>query len=386
MEKLGLYIHWPFCVSKCPYCDFNSHVRAKISTDLWRVAYLKDLDHFHKMTEGRTITSIFFGGGTPSLMPPELIEAILTHVHKKWDVAPNLEITLEANPNSVDQGRFQGYRQAGVNRLSLGIQSFQPETLKFLGRAHSVSEAHRALEIVQKTFDRYSFDLIYAHPNHTPAEWMRELETALPYAKEHLSLYQLTIEPNTAFYQKYHRGDWVLPDEKTSVQFYEQTDALLAAHGIDRYEISNYARTGAESQHNLTYWKYEDYIGVGPGAHGRLTLAGEKHALRQHRVPEMWLKKVEEDGAALTHKIKLEKKESFQETLLMGARLSEGVPLERLEQWIDKPFWAHVGAEKKQHLEDEGYLFPMQDRLCLTKAGQIRLNSVLDYILNTKLL
>ena len=279
----GIYIHWPFCKAKCPYCDFNSHVRERIEEDVWRGSYLKELAHFAAMVPGRSVTSIFFGGGTPSLMNPKTAETVIDAVSRHWRVANDIEITLEANPTSVEAGKLRDFRAGGINRVSLGIQALDDRDLKFLGRQHNQTEALAALDLAANTFDRFTFDLIYARPGQTPDSWARELDRAMTFAADHLSLYQLTIETGTVFEQAYARGDFVLPDEDVQAELYEMTAERLGVAGLAPYEISNYAKPGSESRHNLTYWRYGDYVGIGPGAHGRLALDGKKIATRQHR-------------------------------------------------------------------------------------------------------
>src|SRR5207248_878542 len=295
-ETLAVYIHWPFCRSKCPYCDFNSHVRDGIDAARWTQALMRDLERQAELTAGRAVGSVFFGGGTPSLMPPETVEKLLQRVRLNWAVLPDLEVTLEANPNSAEAGRFRAFAAAGVNRLSLGVQALDPEALRFLGRAHDRNEAIAAIEQARATFPRFSFDLIYARPGQSVAGWRRELEEALTLAGEHLSLYQLTIESGTAFATLAGRGELALPDEESTAALFEMTQERLAAGGLPAYEISNHARPGSECRHNLAYWRYEDYVGIGPGAHGRLSRAGAKFATRQYRLPDKWLATVETEG------------------------------------------------------------------------------------------
>ncbi|MBL8665802.1 MAG: coproporphyrinogen III oxidase, partial [Candidatus Odyssella sp.] len=274
----ALYVHWPFCLSKCPYCDFNSHVRERVEEARWQRAYLAELERAAAETPGRVVTSVFFGGGTPSLMPPETAAAILARIRALWPVAPDAEITLEANPGAAEAARFRAFRAAGVNRLSIGVQALDDAALKFLGRRHVAAEALAAVERAAGIFPRYSFDLIYARPGQSVAAWREELARALRFAGDHLSVYQLTIEPGTAFHTAHARGDFALPDEDTAADLYEATRDLLGAAGLAAYEISNHARPGGESRHNLAYWRYADYAGIGPGAHGRLTLGDAKVA------------------------------------------------------------------------------------------------------------
>src|SRR5271163_306779 len=290
---LAIYIHWPFCRSKCPYCDFNSHVRDGIDAARWTRALLADLDHQAALLPGRTIGSVFFGGGTPSLMPPETVASLLERVRRHWAVTADAEITLEANPNSAEAARFRAFAAAGVNRLSLGVQALDPAALRRLGRAHDRGEAIAAIEHARDSFARFSFDLIYARPGQSPAAWRHELDEALRLGGDHLSLYQLTIEPGTAFATLQRRGAIVLPEEEITASLFEATQDRLAACGLPAYEISNHARPGAECRHNLAYWCYQDYVGIGPGAHGRLTIGDVKRATRQARLPEKWLATVE---------------------------------------------------------------------------------------------
>src|SRR5437764_4012364 len=291
---LAIYIHWPFCRSKCPYCDFNSHVRDSIDADRWTRALLRDLDRQAELAPEREVVSIFFGGGTPSLMPPATVAALIERVKRHWPTAPDLEITLEANPNSAEAERFAGFAAAGVSRLSLGVQAFDPAALQFLGRRHDRAEALAAIARARDHFPRYSFDLIYARPGQSVAAWEDELGEALALAGTHLSLYQLTIEPGTAFGNRAERGESLAADEDTAATLFEVTQQRLAEAGMPAYEISNHARPGAECRHNLAYWRYEDYLGIGPGAHGRATRGGGKIATQQRRVPEAWLAAVEE--------------------------------------------------------------------------------------------
>lgn len=328
MDDLALYIHWPFCRAKCPYCDFNSHVREKIDEKRWQKALLAEMDHFAEKTGARRLTSIFFGGGTPSLMPVELVHVLIMRALDHWHASPDLEITLEANPNSAERESFRNFYQAGVNRLSLGIQSFDDEALKFLGRLHNASEACRALEWAAEIFPRFSFDLIYARPDQELRAWKAELTQALAYRAKHLSLYQLTIETGTVFEQAYARGDFAMPDEDSSLLFFDHTQEEMQKRGLNAYEISNYAVPGEESRHNLTYWRYGDYVGIGPGAHGRLSLAGKRFATRQHRSPEIWLERVEASSHASQAMVELSAAEQWQERLLMGLRLSEGIAMD----------------------------------------------------------
>ncbi|GLR79253.1 coproporphyrinogen III oxidase [Azospirillum oryzae] len=377
----AVYIHWPFCKSKCPYCDFNSHVRERVDHDRWRAGLLRELDHYADLTAGRTVTSIFFGGGTPSLMEPATVGAIIDRVAQRWAVAEWLEVTLEANPTSVEADKFRAFRTAGINRVSLGIQALDDASLKFLGRQHNAAEATGAIDLAAKTFDRFSFDLIYARPGQTVAAWQAELTRALDYAVGHLSVYQLTIEEGTAFYPLHARGDLVLPDENLAGDLYEATQNQLMAAGLPAYEISNHARPGEESRHNLTYWRYGDYVGIGPGAHGRLTLHGEKFATRAHRAPEIWLERVERDGHGAAAPDPIDRESRGTELLMMGLRLSEGVRLGRLVEETGRTLDDFVDPAALSRLIDGGFLTRDADRLVATSEGLQRLNAVLSAIL-----
>lgn len=332
-ETFGIYVHWPFCAQKCPYCDFNSHVRF----DGWdearfRAAYLQELDWLKARIGDRHVTSIFFGGGTPSLMQPQTTAAILDHIAALWSVAPDAEITLEANPGSVEAGRFQGYRAAGVNRVSVGLQSLRDTELKKLGRIHTVAEARHALDIARNTFDRYSFDLIYARPGQTVDDWRNELGEALSFAGDHLSLYQLTIEPDTPYAALHATGKLIVPDPDAARALYEVTAEMTEAAGLAAYEISNHARPGEESRHNLLYWRYGEYAGIGPGAHGRIIFDGARHATVAERHPETWASRVAERRNGFTEVTALSRAEEADEMLLMGLRLREGIDLDALER------------------------------------------------------
>jgi len=379
-EPLAVYIHWPFCRSKCPYCDFNSHVRDGVDPKRWTKALLADLDHHAGLVPERIVGSIFFGGGTPSLMPPETVAALLDRVGARWRVAADVEITLEANPNSAEAERFRAFAAAGVNRLSLGVQALDPAALRFLGRAHDRLEAMAAIEHARNTFARFSFDLIYARPGQTVADWRGELAEALKLAGDHLSLYQLTIEPGTAFATLARRGDLSPSDEDTTAALYETTQERLAGAGLPAYEISNHARPGAECRHNLAYWRCQDYVGIGPGAHGRLTRAGIKYATRQRRAPEAWLAAVETAGTGLEETAPIDRETAIEEMLMMGLRLTEGIARDRLEratgQAVETRFAGTLPA-----LIEGGFLTSDQDRLAATAAGRQRLNAVLAALL-----
>jgi putative oxygen-independent coproporphyrinogen III oxidase len=378
--SLAVYIHWPFCRSKCPYCDFNSHVRAHVDAARWTRALLCDLDHQAALAPGRKVGSVFFGGGTPSLMPPETVAALLERARSRWAVMPDLEVTLEANPNSAEADRFQAFAAAGVNRLSLGVQALDPAALRLLGRAHDRREAIAAIERARETFPRFSFDLIYARPDQSVAAWRDELSEALNLAGDHLSLYQLTIEAGTAFATLTRRGELVLPDEETAVAMFEATQDRLSAAGLPAYEISNHARPGAECRHNLAYWRYQDYAGIGPGGHGRLTRNGGKFATRQYRLPEKWLAAVEAVGTGLEETAAIDRDTAIEEMLMMGLRLVEGVPRARLEGAAGQAIEMLLG-DNLPPLIDGGFLTLDVERLAATAAGRQRLNAVLAALL-----
>jgi putative oxygen-independent coproporphyrinogen III oxidase len=380
IDPLAVYIHWPFCRSKCPYCDFNSHVRDRVDAARWTRALLCDLDHQASLAPGREVASVFFGGGTPSLMPPETVAALLDRVHSHWAVAPDLEVTLEANPNSAEAGRFQAFAAAGVNRLSLGVQALDPTALCLLGRAHDRDEAIAAIERARSTFLRYSFDLIYARPGQSVAAWQDELSEALSLAGEHLSLYQLTIEPGTAFATAARLGELPLPDEEAAAAMFEATQDRLSSAGLPAYEISNHARPGAECRHNLAYWRYRDYAGIGPGAHGRLTRGGGKVATRQFRLPEKWLAAVDTSGSGIEETAPIGRETAVEEMLMMGLRLVEGVPRARLERAAGQAVEGRFG-NKLAPLIDSGFLSLDADRLAATAPGRERLNAVLAALL-----
>jgi oxygen-independent coproporphyrinogen-3 oxidase len=327
----GVYVHWPFCASKCPYCDFNSHVRAGgIDEARFRAAFLRELEHWADLAPGRAVGSVFFGGGTPSLMSPATVGAVIDAIARHWTLSPGAEVTLEANPSSVEAARFRGYRDAGVNRVSLGVQSLDDGVLRSLGRLHTAAEALAAIQVAREAFDRFSFDLIYARPGQTLPAWRQELARALALAGSHLSLYQLTIEPGTPFADLYARGKLRVPDGDVACAFYDETQALMERAGLPAYEISNHAAPGAECRHNLLYWRYGEYAGIGPGAHGRVVAGSARRATATERNPERWAALVERGGHGIAETLALTAAEQADEALLMGLRLSEGLDLDRL--------------------------------------------------------
>ena len=370
-EALALYVHWPFCVSKCPYCDFNSHVRASVDQDAWREALLTDIAHEARLLPGRRLTSIFFGGGTPSLMDPATVEAVIASATQFWTPAEDIEITMEANPNSVEAARFAEVKAAGVNRLSLGLQSFDDQALAFLGRAHSAREGFKALEIAQKNFRRVSFDLIYALPDDTEDSWSTTLAQALRLGTSHLSLYQLTIEPGTRFASMVARRQFVPLDVDAAAGLYELTGHMTTAAGMPAYEISNHARPDRESRHNLTYWRYCDYAGVGPGAHGR------RLGMRtvRHRKPENFLSAFARNGHGIAEEAPLSSTEAADEALVMGLRLKEGVDPAAITERFGMP--EIVDWDRIELLVASGHLMRDDTRIALTSSGRL----LLDYIL-----
>ncbi len=367
-DAFGVYVHWPFCLAKCPYCDFNSHVRHQPPDQKRHLAAFKrEITHRAALASGRIVSSIFFGGGTPSLMQPETVAGILDAVAGAWSVAPDAEITLEANPTSVEAGRFRGYRAAGVNRLSIGVQALHDGDLKALGRMHSVEEALRAVKTAASIFERYSFDLIYARsPLQTPAMWRAELETAISHAAEHLSLYQLTIEPDTAFAALHRAGKLPIPDEALGRALWDVTQEVTEKHGMPAYEISNHAKAGAESRHNLVYWRYQEYAGVGPGAHGRLMVDGERRAQSTEKSPEAWLKAVEANGHGLIEDDVLNAEEQGDEMLVMGLRLREGIDLARYQTLSGRT----ISPKQVAFLTEDGLVEVLANgKLRVTSAG-----------------
>jgi oxygen-independent coproporphyrinogen-3 oxidase len=378
---LALYLHWPFCLQKCPYCDFNSHVRERIPQARFARALLRELQWEASRLGRRPLGSIFFGGGTPSLMAPETVALLIDSATTLFDPVPDLEITLEANPTSVELDRLGAFRAAGVNRLSLGVQALDDAALAALGRAHSAAQAIAALELGRRLFPRLSFDLIYARPSQTLPAWREELARALALAADHLSLYQLTIEPGTAYQALHRSGALVLPDEALAAALYDATEAAAAKAGLAAYEISNYAAPGAESRHNLAYWRYGDYAGIGPGAHGRVRLGGKLTATRRHRAPEIWADRVERDGHGSTAEEIISPRDRGREALLMGLRLTEGVDAARFAERTGLALSEAVDAGILAACVEEGYLSFAGNRLAATKAGRLRLDAVLPRLL-----
>ncbi|MBY6001193.1 radical SAM family heme chaperone HemW [Epibacterium mobile] len=370
----GIYLHWPFCAAKCPYCDFNSHVRHQpVDQERFAAAFERELATMRARTGPRTVTSIFLGGGTPSLMEPRTVEALLDAVASNWSVPDGIEVTLEANPSSVEADRFRGYRAAGVNRVSLGVQALNDRDLKFLGRLHNVEEALKAIGLARETFPRLSFDLIYARPGQSEEAWAEELRQAIGHAADHLSLYQLTIEEGTRFQLLHAAGKLDMPDGDHAARLYEITQEVTAAHGLPAYEISNHARPGAESRHNLVYWRYGEYVGVGPGAHGRFIENGRRHVTFTEKMPETWLERVETKGHGVIGGEVLTHDEEADEFLLMGLRLVEGIDLPRYEALSGRA----LSNSRIAVLQEEGLVEPIGNtRLRATPQGMIVLDAV----------
>ncbi len=370
-EPLALYVHWPFCVSKCPYCDFNSHVRERVDQEQWREDLLADLAHEARMEPARRLGSVFFGGGTPSLMAPQTVAAILDAAERHWGFSPGIEITLEANPSSVEAARFADLSAAGVNRVSLGLQSLDDQALRFLGRAHDVAEGVAALETAQSVFRRVNFDLIYALPGQSEAQWRSELARALSFGTGHLSLYQLTIEPGTRFAALAARGDLKPADPDFTASLYEMTQEMTSKAGLPAYEISNHARLGEESRHNLAYWRYQTYLGVGPGAHGRRGGA----LTQRHKKPENWLSALARNGHGISQEREIAPADRGIEALLMGLRLREGVDLTRIPSEL-------VDEQALDRLARQGLLIREGDVLRVTGAGMLLLDAILPEVVN----
>lgn len=373
----GLYIHWPFCRAKCPYCDFNSHVSQSIDQSRWATAYLSEIDRIGKLTSGRILKSVFFGGGTPSLMDPDVVAAILERVRSTWRLANDLEVTLEANPTSVEAGRFVAYRDGGVNRVSVGLQALNDRDLKMLGRQHSAAEGLAALEMARNTFDRVSFDLIYARQDQSLDDWRDELTRALSFDPDHLSLYQLTIEDGTAFGDRYAVGKLRgLPTEDTAADMYDLTQSLCEDAGLPAYEVSNHAKPGTESTHNLIYWNYGDYAGIGPGAHGRLTLNGSRFETQTEYMPNAWLDLVDQNGSGEVLREPLDAQAQMTEMFLMGLRITEGVDLARVPAEFEPTVSNKINSLQKHGLLDVEF-----GRVKITAKGRPLLNAVLQELL-----
>lgn len=380
-DQMGIYFHWPFCASKCPYCDFNAHVHDVIDHDRWRDTYVRAIAYYAKMLPGRRVVSVFFGGGTPSLMPPDTVEAILDAVRAGWTCANDLEVTLEANPTSVEVSKLEAFRDAGVNRVSLGVQALNDKDLAFLGRTHDTMQAIQAIELARDLFERFSFDLIYARPGQSLDDWEAELKRAVDLARGHLSLYQLTIERRTPFYLRAERGEFSMLDEVAGAEFYHLTQNVLEEAGMPAYEVSNHAAEGHQCRHNLLYWHYADYLGIGPGAHGRFVQGGVKYASRDHFAPDVWLSRVEGKGCGVHPFEEVVGAERFGESLLMGLRLREGVDVIALCQAAGVVFGDVIDQSRLDKVCAEGWAVFDGTYMQLSREGWLRLNALLPYIL-----
>lgn len=377
-----LYIHWPFCEKKCPYCDFNSHVRAAIDAEGWRSALLADMRAEHQVAGGEPLASIFFGGGTPSLMAPALVAELLGEAERLWGFAPDIEITLEANPSSVEAANFADLASAGINRVSLGVQSLHDETLQWLGRLHGAEEALNALETAQSRFERVNFDLIYALPEQSLQDWQSDLERALSFGTSHLSLYQLTIEPGTRFETDVRRGVFAPMDDDEAAEFFALTQDITEVAGLPAYETSNHARPGEESQHNLTYWRYQDYCGIGPGAHGRR----DGMATVRHKKPENFLKAVSERGHGIQEARLLSRSEQASEALLMGLRLTEGLDLYAVAERLGFAPDSLIDPKRFEHFIDLGLVWKQGRRIGVAQAGRPVLDAILAEVVSDSLI
>ena len=381
MEPFGVYIHWPFCLSKCPYCDFNSHVRDKVDHARWRAALLTEIEHAAANGPHRPVTSVFFGGGTPSLMPPETAAAVIEKIRDCWGFAKDAEITTEANPTSVEVDNFKALADIGVNRLSLGVQSLDDAVLKFLGREHSAAEAIKAIEGAAAHFGRYSFDLIYARPEQALADWRRELDKALTLAGSHLSLYQLTIERGTPFYGLWRQGKLTPLNEDRAAEMFTETRAWLADAGLPAYETSNHGAPGSECRHNLLYWRYQDYVGIGPGAHGRITVDGTKFAVERRKLPERWLEAVERDGHGTRNQVALTPEDRLVELVIMGLRTEEGISNTRFQEVAGASFKKLLNIDALDEFTEEGLIETNATCLRVTEAGQLHLDTLIERLL-----
>ena len=376
-QELGIYIHWPFCSTKCPYCDFNSHVQANVDHDLWLRAYLSELKRYYSETADRNVVSIFFGGGTPSLMDPRIIESIINQIKKLWRCDTNIEITAEANPSSSEISKFMDFRSGGINRLSIGVQSFERENLRFLGRKHTAEESEQAIIAASKVFNNYTFDLIYALPGQTSLAWEQELNLALKFAQNHLSLYQLTIEPGTEFYK-----NRVKPaNENLGSKLYRITNKIMKQAGYESYEISNYSRPEFKCRHNLIYWNGLDYLGIGPGAHGRLTKNYTTQSIQSYKSPNKWLNAALTEQNGEQNRQSLKPSERFEEILLMGLRLANGISSASFYNLTNTQLSGFLNHKKLDVLIKENFIIYDNNNLRATSKGRETLNSVLKFLL-----
>lgn len=382
-SSFGLYIHWPFCASKCPYCDFNSHVNEHVDQNEWREALLQDLAYVGNQTKGRRLTSVFFGGGTPSLMPPKTTQALIDALSTYWELDAHLEISLEGNPNSIEVDKYRAFKSAGINRVSVGIQSLRQPSLSFLGRLHTSSESKRALEITRSLFDKSSFDLIYALPGQTLKEWEAELKDALELAQGHLSLYQLIIEPGTAFFTRHQRGEFSLPAEDVSADMFSLTTQIMQEHGYEHYEVSNFAKPSHRCRHNLTYWHYDDYVCVGPGAHGRVNLEGKKYAVRNHRAPDVYLEHVRKNGHGQKLSESITQSDQIIEHLMMNLRLNDGISIRDFHQKHGVDLVSLWPDSLLQSLKRESLISYSASTFRVTPEGMIKLDGILKILVKS---
>ncbi len=384
-NDISIYVHWPFCLSLCPYCDFNSHLLQNIDYDLWARSYKAEIDFFKERITGKYIKSVFFGGGTPSLMPPQLVHSILNNLSSVGSITSNTEITLEANPTSYEAEKFQNFKHAGINRVSIGIQSLKDENLKFLGRNHNASEAIQVVKSAAEIFDRYSFDLIYALPNQTLQDWQTEVKEALQLASKHISLYQLTIEKGTPFYSLHKKKAFQLPSEDLAADMYEWTNEHLLQHGYNRYEISNYAHTGQESIHNLTYWNYEEYIGIGAGAHSRLHNQDNIEAVMMINSPQKWFDGIAKFGNAIQSRTKLSEHDIVKEYLMMSTRLKTGLNEENFHAITGKKFTEILDPNNLVLYQEQGLITLKHNHLILTDKGLMLHNYIIAQLLRKEI-
>jgi len=368
-QKLSVYIHWPFCKSKCPYCDFNSHVRDSVAEEDYINSYLKEIDYYKPILNNRTIISIFIGGGTPSTANPKVYSVILNQLNKLDQFSPEIEITIEVNPTSAEINKFAEYVNMGINRVSIGVQSFNDQNLKFLGREHSASEAHKAIEMANHHFLKYNFDLIYALPNQSLADWNNELTNAIKFSNGHLSLYQLTIEKGTQFYTDYKQHRFTMPKSDLAAEMYNSTQHIMESYGLPQYEISNHAKKGFESIHNINYWEYGDYIGIGAGAHGRFSVDGKKYATVNHHLPEKWLSSLKASDNALQSYQELSEEEQVKERIIVGLRLATGIDAKLIES-----------SKNFDFLIAQNFLEKIENKVRLTEKGRLVLNTIIDYL------
>ena len=376
--QLGLYFHWPFCLSKCPYCDFNTHAYENVDHARWLSAYLRAMEFYAEKTQGRVLDTVFFGGGTPSLMEPDVVAAIVARARELWLCDDGLEVSMEANPTSVENSKLAAFAHAGVNRVSLGVQALNDDDLTFLGREHSAGEAMNALAIARENFERVSFDLIYARPDQHLDDWSKELQQVLDIKIDHMSVYQLTIERNTPFYYDHEQGKFHVPEQDVAADFYTVTQDVLNGGGLACYEVSNHARNEAQQcRHNLIYWNYHDYIGIGPGAHGRITHEGEKFATRDHAAPQIWLERVEQNGHGAHPYENLTIADQVFERLMMGLRLVSGIALRPVD-------WKYLKRDKLDILSEQGWVVFSDHHIRLTQEGLLRLNAILPFVFDGK--